>query len=116
MALVAAVALFLQALFGVYANATVIGAGQLDAFGNPLCVSMPDENGATGKHDPAAMPACCSLACQAGATLLPLEPSGEALPAHEAWIAISLPLPRPLALARHAVHRPGNPRAPPLSA
>ena len=115
MALVAAAILFLQGLFGAYANAAFVGAAQLDAFGNPLCVSMPGETGAPGKHDPAAMPGCCTLACQAGASLLPSEPVGTAFPAHAAWIALGTPLPRPLSLARHAGHRPGNPRAPPLS-
>lgn len=116
MALAAAVILFLQGLFGAYANAAFLAAAPLDAFGNPLCVSMPAENGKSGGHDPAAMLGCCTLACQAGASLLPSEPVGEALPAHGVWIAIGALLPRPLALARHAGHAPGNPRAPPLSA
>ncbi len=113
LALAAAVILFLQGLFGAYANAAFIAAEPVDAFGNPLCLSMPVEDGASGKHDPATMPGCCTLACQISASLLPPEPSGKLSPALGAWISIDAHLPRPLELARHAGHAPGNPRAPP---
>lgn len=115
-ALAAAIVLFLQGLFGAYANAAFVATAPLDAFGNPLCVTMPDETGLPGKHDPAAMPGCCTLACQPAASLLPTEPAGEVLAVSGAWIAIGPLLPRALALPRHASHAPGNPRAPPLCA
>jgi hypothetical protein len=113
-ALAAACLLVLQAVVGAFA----IGSSpQVDAFGNPLCVTSLDSSG-QGSHDAghSKLAGCCTLGCSMFAPVLPA-PSQQAAPASELRLLSHLPVLRldaDLPPARD--HSPGSPRAPPPAA
>jgi hypothetical protein len=112
-ALVAAMLFLVQSLTGSAAAGQ--GPLQLDAFGNPLCITSGDHKGVpSGDHG--KMPGCCLLGCSASATIA-------GAPADEASLIIGFrtevagrPLPAPIVIVQADDHDPGSPRAPPAFA
>lgn len=113
-ALVAAYLLVLQAAVGALA----LGAGtmQLDAFGNPLCITSVDHAGkAGGTADHARLPDCCTLGCSTVSAAVATQPQPFALfaPLPAARIAVGHRLAVEPFRTRHG--DPGRPRGPPLT-
>ena len=115
-ALVAMFMLFAQTFATAWAAGASPYGPQLDAFGNPLCVtsSVSDAGAPAGDHTD--MSGCCTLGCGTVATALPA-PSGDHVAAAAPIVretpvfsvSVDLSFPR-------TTHDPGNPRAPPASA
>ncbi len=108
-ALLAAVFFALQSLASAQAARPVL----LDVFGNPICVTAADADHSVPQRGGHADENCCLLGCGAPGAALADQPAAFAadwryeLPATYPPLAnISLPVPG---------HRPGNPRAPPLT-
>lgn len=111
-ALVAACILILQALSSAMTLGGAPAARQLDAYGNPLCLTHADESGAPSDGDQAKHPNCCTLGC-GGFSYLLAAPGGDA--AGHRFALVSEPMRfRPAAgPSLDPDHEPGKPRAPP---
>lgn len=117
-ALVLALVLITQSVVGAFALGAD-GAGlQLDAFGNPLCLNGADHDNSSGPGTPdhSKIPSCCTFACSMFWT-------GLAAPADAGQVARDLQVADRLAFTQvkqidlhEKGYRPGNPRAPPLTA
>ena len=116
-ALAAAFLLFFQALLSTFALGAGASAAPLDAFGNPICADGTDYAGLHGRPAPghAKLPPCCPLGCQVLSGALGPVPDAFAIctprlidlrAAHRISYRVILP---------KSEHRPGSPRAPPLS-
>lgn len=111
-ALVAALALVLQAFLTSWTMAAAPAAPRLDIFGNPLCITGPDGDAPDGRS---GLPGCCTPGC-APAAPSPAPPPAAAMPPHP-WPGIVLRLrPDDAVRPRGPDDRPGNPRAPPTNA
>ncbi|MER8788386.1 hypothetical protein NKH71_11090 [Mesorhizobium sp. M0983] len=110
-ALVAALMLVLQTVVGAYAIG--VGPGELDTFGNPLCLSSVGQSdpGKTGDHG--SLPNCCTLGCPMVAQALGSPPEAASLPADLPLDAGIVPVVSPRLNLSPDDHQPGNPRAPP---
>lgn len=112
LALFAACLLVLQSVASAFASGEMPVSRQLDAFGNPLCIS--EQHSDTGDHNGGHnQPAdCCLLGCSLSLHLL-------AATADAGWIlqiplsSDSLQSPSSEIQFRAREHRPGYPRAPP---
>lgn len=114
-AFIAALVLVLQSFLSAWATGAFAATPMLDAFGNPLCITSVDDDGATPASDHSKMPDCCTFGCNMAASHLASAPDD------------SVSLFRPL--ASHGVrfefvqpfhiqspdHDPGSPRAPPVT-
>ena len=115
-ALALALVLFVQSVTGAFALGTSAGGPQLDAFGNPLCLNdAGHEGGGSGIPDHSKIPSCCTFACS-------MFWPGVPAPADPYRVVPAVRAETHLAFAhRKAIpepepdHRPGNPRAPPLT-
>lgn len=112
LAFIAAIMLVFQTLGSGWANAVPT---QLDAFGNPLCISNGVQGGGSHSGGKANLENCCTLACNGWASSL-LPPPDAVLPGG-AFRLISEQLGNPDAILVFpaAEKRQGNPRAPPVS-
>lgn len=117
-ALVLALVLIAQSVVGAFALGAYGAGPQLDAFGNPLCQTGVDHDNSSGSGTPdhSRIPSCCTFACS---MLWP----GLAAPANVGQIVAGLRAAdrvafvqlKPIDLHEQG-YRPGNPRAPPLTA
>ena len=112
-ALVLALVLITQSAVGAFALGAAGAGPQLDAFGNPLCLNGSDHDNTGGSSK---IPSCCTFACS-------MFWPGIAAPANLGHVEPGLRIALRLAFAHHAAidlheqgYRPGNPRAPPLTA
>ncbi|MFA6153268.1 DUF2946 family protein [Mesorhizobium sp.] len=117
-ALVLALVLITQSAVGAFALGADAAGQQLDAFGNPLCTNGSDHDASSGSGTPdhSKIPSCCTFACS---MLWP----GLAPPANVGVLAAGLRVADRVAFAQvkpidlhEQGYRPGNPRAPPLTA
>ncbi|HTV68586.1 MAG TPA: hypothetical protein VMF90_08620 [Rhizobiaceae bacterium] len=115
-AFAAALVLLLQAFITSWSLAAPLHDPQLDAFGNPLCITSGDR----GVHSPADTPGntldCCALSCSLSSTVLAAPTFDSAPVQHDAagrLIAFPTREPAPPVRAEHAS---GSPRSPPLKA
>lgn len=116
-AFVAALVLILQTALAAWSSAAMAAAVELDAFGNPLCITGSiDDHGDRAPTDHSAMPACCTVGCGTASNALsgpPADPVALVFPpmptggSAAAFVRVHI-------LA--AEHHPGSPRAPPLTA
>lgn len=117
-AMIAAYMLILQGLLGAFATGVANAATDLDAFGNPLCITSGElaSVDADGSHDQ-TLPDCCSAACSMFSTVTnddhaphaldnPLRVGVDATAATAAAACLGFALKR----------GPGSPRSPPLTA
>lgn len=110
-AFAAACVLVLQTALAAWA-AGAMPMPQLDAFGNPLCITSSDDGGASPGHSTPSN--CCEFGCvPAALPLLAPERSAIALP-ELAVLGTSVPVLREAPSAAPD-HDPGSPRAPPAS-
>ncbi|MBP2238469.1 hypothetical protein J2Z31_005006 [Sinorhizobium kostiense] len=111
LALVAACLLVLQTVLGAHALGGMPASPQLDAFGNPLCLSADHSD--TGDHGGGSGHAtdCCMLGCWASSQLAASSDASWVLPIPASPTAG--PIRTPEAPVRAAGHYPGYPRAPP---
>lgn len=112
-ALVAAVLFLVQSLTGSAAAGQ--GPLQLDAFGNPLCITSGDHKGVPSS-DHGQMPGCCMLGCVASATIAGTPPDEALLIIEFRTESAGQPLPAPIVIVQADDHDPGSPRAPPALA
>lgn len=113
-ALIATLVLLLQTVFMSWSLAAAPHDTTLDAFGNPLCITGSD-HGSAPADDPASEPARCTLGCVMSSMVLHA-PAPDAVAVRrdvepDARIGSEHPLPHV-----RSTHRPGSPRAPPLTA
>lgn len=117
-ALVLGLVLITQAAVGAFALGADAAGQQLDTFGNPLCLngSADDDSSGSGTPDHSKMPSCCTFACS-------MFSPGLAAPANVGVVSAGLRIADRLAFAQvnpidlhEQGYRPGNPRAPPLTA
>jgi len=112
-AVAAAVIVWLQAFFTAWGmGAAAAHAMPVDAFGNPLCITAPDETPPPA-GGPAKVPDCCTMGCSLSAAALPA-PGGEVsfVLRFEGGTAVDFTVADD-AGRRHDDHAPGSPRAPP---
>lgn len=112
-ALVAALMLVLQSMAGALA----LGQDriQLDAFGNPLCITSGDHSTPADDSDHPQFPNCCTFGCLSFASPLATPPDNVSLVVHDLFeTAAARPTSRP-APSTAPDHDPGNPRAPPFA-
>ena len=117
-ALVITLVLITQSVVGAFALGADATGLQLDAFGNPLCLNGADHDNSSGSGAPdhSKIPSCCTFACS-------MFWSGLAAPANIGVDAAGLRVAdrlsfvqvKPIDLHEQG-YRPGNPRAPPLTA
>ena len=117
LAIIAALILLLQSFFASLAFAGTPGDAPLDAFGNPICITISDATGdGTGQDGHPVLPDCCSVSCSmfapatAGSRSSP--PLSNPLPAcaERPWTSLAEHFSVPALL-----RGPGKPRAPPLA-
>lgn len=111
-ALVAALVLALQSFGSAWAGGATFR--QLDAFGNPLCISdkVQQEGQHPGEH--AGFTECCTLACSGWTN--PVLPPQDAMPLAEAPTGKAEPVRsfQPVSVSMRPDNTQGNPRAPPF--
>lgn len=116
-ALVAAYMFVVQSLIGAFALGASAAPTQLDAFGNPLCITSSetaDKEPDRGSHS--SLPDCCTVACNMFAPVTPDERVAHSLVNRR--LPVSQPLQRPFRSINHArldAQSPGSPRSPPLT-
>jgi len=112
LALVAAFVLVLQSVLGTVTLERMPAFPQLDAFGNPLCISATHSD--SGRHDDGhGQPAdCCLLGCQMSCHLLAAHLDADWLLAVPVSCGARQRPPRTARLPARD-HYPGCPRAPP---
>lgn len=111
--LVVVVMFVLQSVASAFALGSGPDPAQLDAFGNPLCITSVDHTDPAKGGDHGKLPNCCTLGC-------PMVGQALGAPPQPAWLAAELvldlgttmPVPHCPAIAKGS-HQPGNPRAPP---
>ncbi|BCH33280.1 hypothetical protein MesoLjLc_52100 [Mesorhizobium sp. L-8-10] len=114
-AFVAGFVLVLQAFAAGWAAGAMPSGPQLDAFGNPLCITSIDHDDGDSTGDHSKLPNCCTFGCSF-ASFTVAAPSGDGF-------ALLRPLShpdvfhntRPGVRAEAPDHDPGSPRAPPLT-
>jgi hypothetical protein len=113
-ALAAACLLVLQSVVGAIALGA--GPGQLDTFGNPLCVTAADQAG--GSHAPgqSKLPNCCKFGFSTFSASLARPAEHGILLDRSAIASERLSGKYRIAPAPARDHDPGNPRAPPPTA
>lgn len=115
-AFVAGVLFALQTLTVTWAAGTMPAGPQLDAFGNPLCITSADHDRTAPAGDRSRLPECCMFGCTAAWNAMAGPAGGD--------IVFWRPLLGPDVIFRihgdvcieASDHEPGNPRAPPLTA
>ncbi|MCX7304055.1 MAG: hypothetical protein NTV73_06920 [Hyphomicrobiales bacterium] len=114
-AFLAAAVFVLQSLLMAWAAGAMPIQPDLDAFGNPLCITSVDRDTQSPVKDHSTMLDCCTLGCSMGSSVLASAP--------EADVGLLRPLVRSdiLFACRETIrvrtpdHDPGSPRAPPLT-
>jgi hypothetical protein len=115
-AFVAGFLFVLQTLTVAWATSATPSAPQLDAFGNPLCITSTDHDRTAPAGDRSKLPQCCEFGCTATWTTV-AGPAGDDI---VFWRPL---LGSDVFFRRHGVlrvaapdHDPRSPRAPPLTA
>lgn len=112
-AFLAALVFVVQTSLSLWAGAVAAATPMLDAFGNPLCITSMDGDGAAPAGGHGAPTNCCTLGCSTAGLAL-AEPDLEAVPAFEPEVSPVEPrvafLP---STVRSLDHDPASPRAPP---
>jgi hypothetical protein len=112
-ALVAMLVLLAQTFTTAWAAGASPYGSQVDAFGNPLCVTGSVSDAGAPADDQPHLPSCCTLGCGAMATALPAPGDDQVVLARP---AAQTPIPfaaRTGFAPERAAYDPGNPRAPP---
>lgn len=117
-ALAAAYMLVLQSIVGALALGIGPDASQVDAFGNPLCITSTDAtDGGMGGADHSKLPNCCTFGCSLFSSALATPPESGTSVVRRADQSDGLARGYDLLPAVSARdHEPGSPRAPPLMA
>lgn len=117
-ALAAALLLVLQSALTSFALGASASAASLDAWGNPICATSADgvpHDGGAPNHD--KLPPCCTTACpMLSGSLLGAVPKGAVVSAPPLLALDASGIPHRQLLLPERRHRPGSPRAPPLTA
>lgn len=113
-AFVAGFVFVLQTFAVAWTTGAMAAAPQLDAFGNPLCITSGDHDQGVPAGDHSKLVECCTFGCSAPWTTVADAPDGVTLwrplvAADQVFHA------SPVARAEAAEHRPHSPRAPPLT-
>ncbi|MEO9336480.1 hypothetical protein ABFT80_03460 [Mesorhizobium sp. SB112] len=114
-ALAAAYLLVLQSVTGALALGAQSERAMLDAFGNPLCITSVDQSG-TDAGDQAKMPNCCVIGCSMFTQALGTPPDETVQTFHAPIVTEAAANRQPVDHLPAVEHKPGNPRAPPLTA
>lgn len=111
-----AVVLVLQTFAVAWTSGAMAAGPQLDAFGNTLCITSTDHDGAVPSSDHVKALGCCTFACGAAIAAVAAPPEhGVILRRDLAASDIAFSDER-VARAHAPDHNPQSPRAPPLIA
>lgn len=118
----AAAVLLLQMALSAWGTGAMAASPDLDAFGNPLCITSVDgpgfggDAGLPGGGDHSKLPNCCTFGCSMVSPLLVAQDTQSILLSPPTAAIRNGRQSLEISLARHAGYVPGNPRAPPTAA
>lgn len=114
-ALAAGLVFVVQTLTVAWTAGAMAAGPQLDAFGNPLCITSTDHHNPApaGKHS--KLGDCCTFGCSTGWTIV-AESAGDSAVLRRPLLGSDVTF-RVTSVARDEApdHDPGSPRAPPLT-